>query len=697
MTTPSGRSERFVITANSFTIGRVSTSDVVIADESISRQHAVITRKGEDFVIRDTSSQAGVICRANRISGDFVLRHGDRFSIGQYTFDFYIGQHNDPSISAARTGVASGVWRRGSEWIKGATGDMWKGIKSIPEIAGLRSERRHLERLKSKLDGEQSDLLAELAHELHGKGWNDGRVFDQIHATMQSVSASREQEQKVKASQLERTAHLHAKRQQMSPEIESISAQFHAAREQHALLLTQIQALENAGKRTERRLAQCATTAAATEEASKPAALQAMDQARGELFSIQTQRVQTRGKLEQTTQAIDSLGRQLKQLEDQRREALAPIEKNIEAASVTQRQEQASQAALATKLRQLEREYGVIALQQGLPACVSADLAHRIHEDKEQEKRIADQLLTTEDKRQGAQSRIWQGCRGAAAIGGVVICLVVLGSALLHATARTPVAMPPPQESTYARACEHVGLVIVYCQYRSASEENLFECPLSTGTAFAVDANGLMMTNRHVANLDADDVKSLDAQFKQLGWRRTGEPRLRVCFGKNMSDRYDASVIYVSSRIDAALLRIQKRFGHPYAWNSQVEEGADLSVMGFPGTALDIGRAFESDSQIFARWKANQFRCESLLPESAFEVSMTRGILSAKRTMGNTRWLQTDATVNHGNSGGPMLDREGRWVGMVTMGSNMGEATNFGIDAKEIISEFTPWLSNPPK
>ena len=47
--------------------------------------------------------------------------------------------------------------------------------------------------------------------------------------------------------------------------------------------------------------------------------------------------------------------------------------------------------------------------------------------------------------------------------------------------------------------------------------------------------------------------------------------------------------------------------------------------------------------------------------------SVTKGIISGKRKIGEKIYLQTDVTINSGNSGGPLLNENGEVIGMVTM------------------------------
>lgn len=58
--------------------------------------------------------------------------------------------------------------------------------------------------------------------------------------------------------------------------------------------------------------------------------------------------------------------------------------------------------------------------------------------------------------------------------------------------------------------------------------------------------------------------------------------------------------------------------------------------------------------------------------------SITQGIISGKRMLLNRDMLQTSALINKGNSGGPLLDRDGRVVGINTMGLGVAAVSREG-------------------
>jgi S1-C subfamily serine protease len=66
-------------------------------------------------------------------------------------------------------------------------------------------------------------------------------------------------------------------------------------------------------------------------------------------------------------------------------------------------------------------------------------------------------------------------------------------------------------------------------------------------------------------------------------------------------------------------------------------------------------------------------------PLGTLQNTVTRGIVSAVRRSGNATLVQTDAAVNPGNSGGPLLDRTGAVIGITTMGYADRQGLNFAV------------------
>lgn len=59
--------------------------------------------------------------------------------------------------------------------------------------------------------------------------------------------------------------------------------------------------------------------------------------------------------------------------------------------------------------------------------------------------------------------------------------------------------------------------------------------------------------------------------------------------------------------------------------------------------------------------------------------SVSRGVMSGLRSAGGATLVQTDAASNPGNSGGPMLDRNGSVIAVTTMGYRGAQGLNFGV------------------
>lgn len=69
-------------------IGRGSGSDLIIQDNQASRQHAEISRQGNQYFIRDLGSTNGTFVNGQRISGMQPLEPGDQVRIGETNMGF---------------------------------------------------------------------------------------------------------------------------------------------------------------------------------------------------------------------------------------------------------------------------------------------------------------------------------------------------------------------------------------------------------------------------------------------------------------------------------------------------------------------------------------------------------------------------------------------------------------------------------
>ncbi|MFC2053025.1 FHA domain-containing protein [Chloroflexota bacterium] len=64
------------------TLGSSEENDIVIPDENVSPHHALITRRGEVWVVEDLGSKAGTWVNGKRITKGVILRQGTRINLG---------------------------------------------------------------------------------------------------------------------------------------------------------------------------------------------------------------------------------------------------------------------------------------------------------------------------------------------------------------------------------------------------------------------------------------------------------------------------------------------------------------------------------------------------------------------------------------------------------------------------------------
>jgi S1-C subfamily serine protease len=140
-----------------------------------------------------------------------------------------------------------------------------------------------------------------------------------------------------------------------------------------------------------------------------------------------------------------------------------------------------------------------------------------------------------------------------------------------------------------------------------------------------------------------------------------------------------ATNLHVVSRVRGGLEREIVVAKSGSKWDAGVEQWSeedDLAIVKIKATlpALDLAHGEGSEPHV-GDWVLAYGSPEGL------QETATLGIISALRS----GWVQTDAQINHGNSGGPLVDRDGRVVGITSLGFvSGGSGLGFAIDARKL-------------
>jgi len=178
-----------------------------------------------------------------------------------------------------------------------------------------------------------------------------------------------------------------------------------------------------------------------------------------------------------------------------------------------------------------------------------------------------------------------------------------------------------------------------------------------SGSGFAITEDGYIVTNKHCVS--SKGLKASRVTVNHPDWKQ----------------EVPAKIVRIADDRDLALLKIDKKFRRPVKiGNSDIPVGSKVYALGNP--ASNVGSA----------------------TDVILQLTFTDGIISAqdRMFMGNP-CLQTTATINHGNSGGPLIDQKGRAVGVNTFSlSDLGVSnTYFAIKMEEAKSCFKKDIDFP--
>jgi len=112
----------------------------------------------------------------------------------------------------------------------------------------------------------------------------------------------------------------------------------------------------------------------------------------------------------------------------------------------------------------------------------------------------------------------------------------------------------------------------------------------------------------------------------------------------------------------------------------------DLAILKLQGSGYDLTKLeFEDIENI--KTGDNVYAIGNPLGEEMTKFTVTEGIISGFRGEKGVQYIQTDAALNPGNSGGPLINNNGKTVGIVRMGYIYAEGLSFAIRS-DFVQEF---------
>jgi len=174
-------------------------------------------------------------------------------------------------------------------------------------------------------------------------------------------------------------------------------------------------------------------------------------------------------------------------------------------------------------------------------------------------------------------------------------------------------------------------------------QDNQGKQEVGAGTGFIISADGLILTNKHVVSTEG------------------GEYTVVMNDGK----KYDATVVDTDPFNDVALVKID-------AQNLTTVELGDSDALQIGQTVIAIGNTL-----------------------GEYRNTVTKGVISGLArtvTAGDGRGqsetlediIQTDAAINFGNSGGPLLNLAGQVIGVNTAINQSGQLVGFAIPINQV-------------
>jgi S1-C subfamily serine protease len=180
---------------------------------------------------------------------------------------------------------------------------------------------------------------------------------------------------------------------------------------------------------------------------------------------------------------------------------------------------------------------------------------------------------------------------------------------------------------------------------------------LGSGTGFLV-ADQILMTNAHVVR--GDFVENLRVSFPSAGEKDRAARPVELLY---QDDQRDLAILKVATSLPPLTV----------ADDCPCKGGEKIIFIGCPGANAG----------------------EEVLLENA----VTQGVMSTRTTLNGLSFYQLGANVNHGNSGGPLLDARGQVIGVITRKAvgKQQEGMGFAIPLEDVRSAIEKCTRQTPQ
>ncbi len=269
----------------------------------------------------------------------------------------------------------------------------------------------------------------------------------------------------------------------------------------------------------------------------------------------------------------------------------------------------------------------------------------------------------------------------------ILLCVLILLPSLSQIAAAD-------SYGNYTDATNSVVRVVVFwdatLKYSDGSKKDCKECVNAFGSGFAVGKKGesvtYFVTNRHVVEDDlsgkTEDIIDASGKKAKATYKLSG----RYIMLDDKDTRYPIEIVTENKGgPDLAIIKLKTPVDlkqpvvlHPFE-DPLPLKGSPVWSIGYPG-AQNIMLETDDEKEYF----------NSSVDRMSIGSGVFSAVIDGSVAYGGGTLIQTDVTINHGNSGGPLVDGKGGVLGVCTYGvtideqGNLIQGMNFAVSVNEV-------------